>query len=255
MQPDQHSALRLEHVSLKSSRGDASGGQYLLQDISFELFEADCLGIAGATGAGKTSLLRLLNRLSDPTGGKIFYQNRAIGQMPVIELRQQIMLVPQEPRLLGMTVRQALAYPLLLRGLDQSVIQLRIQDGLEQLQIPSDWLERTEPQLSTGQRQLVAIARAIIAQPRVLLLDEPTSALDAGRAEMLLRVLKAVASHSTIVMVNHQLEVLQHFSSRLLNLQQGRLIQDLPAHQIDWTAIKQSLVTQDAADVEEWERA
>ena len=256
MQRDQHSALRLEHVSLKSP-GGAAGSQYLLQDISFELFEADCLGIVGAAGAGKTSLLRLLNRLSEPTAGKIFYQNQAIEQIPVIELRQQIMLVPQESRLLGMTVRQALAYPLRLRGLNQITIQQRTQDMVEQLQIPADWLERTETQLSVGQRQLVAIGRAIIAQPQVLLLDEPTSALDAGRAERLLYLLKRLASSSTssstaVVMVNHQLEALQQFCSRLINLHQGQLIQDLPADQIDWIEVKQSLQAQDAADAEEW---
>lgn len=255
LQPDRHSTLRLEQVSLKSSGGAASGSQYLLQDISFELFEFDFLGIVGAAGAGKTSLLRLLNRLSEPTGGKIFYQDQIIEQMPVVELRQQIMLVPQETKLLGMTVRQALAYPLLLRRLDQVAIQRRIQDSLEQLQIPADWLERTETQLSVGQRQLVSIARAVIAQPKVLLLDEPTSALDAGRAENLLRMLKLLAGSSAIVMVNHQLDILQQFCSRLLNLQQGRLIQDLPADQIDWTQIRQSLLTQNAADIEEWEGA
>jgi len=252
LQRDQHSALRLEHVSLKSP-GGAAGSQYLLQDISFELFEADCLGIVGAAGAGKTSLLRLLNRLSEPTEGQIFYQNQAIAQIPVVELRRQIMLVPQESRLLGMTVRQALAYPLRLRGLDQITIQQRTQDMLEQLQIPADWLERTETQLSVGQRQLVAIGRAIIAQPHVLLLDEPTSALDAGRAEQLLHLLTKLASSSTaIVMVNHQLEALQLFCSRLINLHQGQLIQDLPAAQIDWREVKQSLQAQDAVDAEEW---
>jgi D-methionine transport system ATP-binding protein len=198
-------------------------------------------------------LLRLLNRLSEPTAGKIFYQNQAIEQIPVIELRRQIMLVPQESRLLGMTVRQALAYPLRLRGLDQITIQQRTQDMVEQLQIPTDWLERTETQLSVGQRQLIAIGRAIITQPQVLLLDEPTSALDAGRAEQLLYLLKRLASSSTaVVMVNHQLEALQQFCSRLINLQQGQLIQDLPADQIDWIEVKQSLQAQDAADAEEW---
>ncbi len=252
MQANSPSLLRLEQISLKSPQ-QASGSLDLLQDISFELFESDCLGIVGAAGAGKTSLLRLLNRLSQPSSGQIFYQNRPVEQLPVIQLRRQIMLVPQESRLLGMTVRQALAYPLLLRGLNQAVIQQRMQQGLEQLQIPADWLERSEIQLSVGQRQLVAIARAVMAQPKVLLLDEPTSALDAGRTALLLRLLKTLAAGSVaVVMVNHQLEVLQQFCDRLLLLQQGRLIQDLSAHQIDWSEIRQGLVARDAADLEEW---
>ncbi len=253
MPPDHPSSLRLEHVSFKSPGGVALSDTYLLQDISFELFETDRLGIVGAAGAGKTSLLRLLNRLAQPASGQIFYRNQLIEQLPVVELRQQVMLVPQESRLLGMTVRQALAYPLRLRGLDQPTLERRIQTGLDQFQIPADWLERGEIQLSVGQRQWVSIARAVIAQPKVLLLDEPTSALDAGRAEQLLLLLKLLADGSTaIVMVNHQLDILQQFCSRLLALRQGRLIQDLHAEQIDWKTVKQHLVAQDAADAADW---
>ncbi|MBW4466029.1 MAG: ATP-binding cassette domain-containing protein [Pegethrix bostrychoides GSE-TBD4-15B] len=245
--------MRLEHVRFKSPGGVALSDTYLLQDISFELFETDRLGIVGAAGAGKTSLLRLLNRLAQPVSGQIFYRNQLLDQLPVVELRQQVMLVPQESRLLGMTVRQALAYPLRLRGLDQPTLERRIQTGLDQFQIPADWLERGEIQLSVGQRQWVSIARAVIAQPKVLLLDEPTSALDAGRAEQLLLLLKLLADGSTaIVMVNHQLDILQQFCSRLLALQQGRLIQDLHAEQIDWKTVKQHLVAQDAADAADW---
>jgi D-methionine transport system ATP-binding protein len=100
--------LRLELVSLAAS----VGSQYLLKDISFEVFSGDRITIIGPSGAGKTSLLRLLNRLSQPTSGKIYLENQEYGQIPVIQLRRQVMLVAQEAKLLGMTVRDALAYPL-----------------------------------------------------------------------------------------------------------------------------------------------
>ena len=111
--------------------------------------------------------------------------------------------------------------------------------------------------ISGGERKRTCIGYELITDPNLLLLDEPTSALDAGRAEQLLYLLKRLASSSTssstaVVMVNHQLEALQQFCSRLINLHQGQLIQDLPADQIDWIEVKQSLQAQDAADAEEW---
>lgn len=246
-----NSQLRLEQVSLKAS----VGSQYLLQELSFQVLRGDCVGIIGASGAGKTTLLRVLNRLSEITQGKVFFEGQDIRQIPVIQLRQQITLVPQESKLLGMTVRQALAYPLLLRGFAQLAIQQQIQTWIEQLHIPSEWLDRTEVQLSVGQRQLVAIARALIIQPKVLLLDEPTSALDAGRGEHLLKVLRdlARATPITILMVNHQLDFVQQFCNRLVSLERGQLIQDLPAEQVDWSAVKQTLIDQESKLADEWQ--
>lgn len=243
--------LRLQQVSLSAARGS----QFLLQDIDFEVFRGDRLAIVGSSGAGKTSLLRLLNRLSEPTGGSIYLENRAYEQIPVIQLRQQIVLVPQESKLLGMTVREALAYPLVLQGVPRLQIQGHLANWLEQLHIPEDWLGRTEVQLSVGQRQLVAIARALVMQPKILLLDEPTSALDAGKANHLIHVLIELANSNqiTIIMVNHQLELAQLFCTRVLHLQHGQLVQDTPnSVMMDWDKLKTSLMQAEAEAVQEW---
>lgn len=245
----QKSLLRLEHVSLK-----APTGHYLLQDLSFEVFQGERLAIVGASGSGKTSLLRVLNRLNEVSQGKVFFEDQEICQIAAVQLRQQVTLVPQESKLLGMTVRQALAYPLVLRGINPQTIEQRLQACIEQMHIPSDWLERTEVQLSVGQRQLVALARGLIIQPKVLLLDEPTSSLDAGRGEHLLSVFQELAKTTsvTILMVSHQLELVQQFCSRLLYLQQGQLTQDLPANQVNWLKLKQTLVDEESEAAEEW---
>lgn len=246
--------LRLEQVNLLTKLKGNHQGYPILQDISFQVFPGECIAIVGPSGAGKTSLLRLINRLSEPTNGKIYLENQEYHQIPVIQLRQVVSLVLQQSKLLGMTVQQALAYPLVLRGLPKQTIQQRINYWIEQLHIPSDWLGRTEVQLSAGQRQLIAIARALAIQPKMLLLDEPTSALDIGTASHLMQVLTQVSQthQTTILMVNHQLDLAQMFCTRLLHLQQSRLLTNQTASKIDWANLKDSLISAEAQAAQEW---
>ena len=240
--------LKLEKVNLYTSLLAKGKGERLgypiLQDISFQAFAGERIAIVGATGAGKTSLLRLLNRLDEPTDGKIYLENREYRQIPAIELRKCVTLLPQEAKLLGMKVKKALAYPLVLRGLKKQTIEFILDEWIEKLQIPNDWLEKTELQLSVGQRQTIAIARTLIIQPKVLLLDEPTSALDAGSAEKLIEILIQMSQDHqiTILMVNHQLNLAQKFCTKLLHLQQGKLFAVRTAPEINWEQLHQSLL-------------
>ncbi len=249
--------IRLEKVSLSAKlnvKAKNIPGYSILQDISFEVFPGSCNTIVGATGAGKTFLLRSLNRLCEPTSGKIFFQNQDYTQIPVFQLRNLVVLVPQEPKLLGMTVKDALFYPLVLRGLPKAEIQQRVNQSIEHLQISDDWLGRTELQLSLGQRQIVAIARALVIQPQVLLLDEPTAALDIGYSERLIGILSQLTQteNTTVIMVNHQLELLKKFYSHqngnILHLSQGRLLSNQPASQIDWANLKATILQAQADD-------
>jgi D-methionine transport system ATP-binding protein len=246
----QEEIIRLENVGLNTGRGEA-----LLSNLSFQAFQGDRISIVGQSGSGKTSLLRLLNRLNKASQGKIFFENQDIQSLPVISLRQQVTLVHQESKLLGMTVRQALAYPLVLRKLPEGTIQQRLSTWIERMRIPQDWLDRLEVQLSVGQRQWVAIARALVIQPKVLLLDEPTSALDAGRADYLLQLLIDLSQkqQTTILMVNHQLNLAQQFGDRVLHLQQGKLTQDLPSNPLNWAEIQQNLMQAETQASQEWE--
>jgi D-methionine transport system ATP-binding protein len=257
--------IRVEQVSFaprrfpdQSSRSTGpalSHLPYLLNQISFQVWRGDRVAIVGPSGAGKTLLLRLLNRLSEPIAGKIWLDQQAYIQIPPIQLRQQVLLVLQESKLLGMTVQKALEYPLLLRRLPKQAIQQRIGAWLERLPIPAEWLERTELQLSVGQRQLVAIARALIAQPQVLLLDEPTSALDIGRAQQVLTALKELTDRGeiTVLMTNHQLDLAEQFATRVLHLENGMLVQDAVTEQIDWPALRQRIVAAETQQMQEWE--
>jgi len=241
--------LELQQVNLVVRRGSA----YLLEDISFSVKQGEKLAIVGASGAGKTTLLRLLNRLQEPTSGNIYFQGKSIQELPVISLRRQIVLLLQESKLLGMTVKDALAYPLQLKKLTPSEINKRINHWTSLLKIPDQWLERRELELSLGQRQLVAITRAFLLEPSILLLDEPTSALDMGTATRLLEVLKNQKS-MTIIMVNHQLDFLQEFAERVIYLEAGTIRNDLPANQLDWLGLKTQLIDlEKSRQTDHWE--
>jgi D-methionine transport system ATP-binding protein len=251
--------LKLEKVNyytkLSSEKSKENlPGYPIIQDISFELNQGDRLGIVGISGSGKTSLLRIINRLNEINGGKIFLQGKDYQEISILNLRQQVTLVGQEPRLLGMTTKEALTYPLKLRGLSKPEIQQRLVYWLEKLHIPDGWLERTEAQLSQGQRQLVCIARALIIQPKILLLDEATSSLDLGTAEKLINILTEVnqSNEMTTLMVNHQLELIEKFSSHLLHLHSGKAVRFSPVKQVDWLELRQSLIDSQSIMDEEW---
>ncbi len=252
--------LRLENVSLapKLFAQEAVDGStrvpFLLKEISFTVQPGDRLALVGASGSGKTLLLRLLNRLQEPTRGKLYWEGRPYSQIAPVQLRHQIVLVLQESKLLGMNVQEALSYPLRLRHLPERVIQQRLQDWLERLEIPKAWLDRNELQLSVGQRQWIALARALILQPKVLLLDEPTSALDLGRSYQIVRVLQELATTQmmTVLMANHQLEVAEAFCDRLLHLSEGQLVQNAEATTVNWKDLRDRLLELQTKQAEEW---
>jgi D-methionine transport system ATP-binding protein len=230
-------------------------GANLLHDISFEVFAGDRIAIVGASGAGKTTLLRLLNRLSEPTKGRLLLDGQPYSSIPTVQLRQQVVLVLQESKLLGMTVQEAIAYPLKLRGWGQKEITQRVSEWLERLHIPPEWRDRTEQQLSVGQRQLVAIARALAIAPPLLLCDEPTAALDIGRTQQVLRVFTELSEtrQMTILMVNHQLDLAKQLATRVLHLQNGTLMADQAAASIDWIGLEHHLNQVEQIQAAEWD--
>ena len=243
--------LRLTKISLAAS----VGVDYLLRNISFMVNEAEKIALVGASGSGKTSLLRLLNCLSNPVEGEIFFQETAYKKLDTIALRRQIMLVPQEPKLLGMSGKDALMYPLQLQQLSSQEISDRLMKWCDALQIPQKWLERKELKLSLGQRQLIAIARALMLEPKILLLDEPTSALDRGKSDRLIAILNHLntTNQTTILMVNHQLELTQKFAERILYLEAGKLLSDVPATATNWQQIDRQLLAENHNLDREWQ--
>lgn len=241
---------QLEQVSLRPP----IGSHLLLQSVSCELTAGDRCALIGATGAGKTLVLRLLNRLLDPSQGKIFFQGRDLRQISIAQLRQTVTLVLPDPRLLGMTVRETIAYPLTFRHLSSTVIQQRVTDWIDRLQIPSDWLNKTEVQLTLNQRQWISIARACACEPAVLLLDEPFGALDGDRRPQLLDILQdAALSRTTIVIATHHVELVRSWAQRVWCLHQGKLLWQESSDRLDWESAEDSIAQAEADVATEWD--
>lgn len=242
--------LELDAVGLTASVGN----QPILESISLCLQPGEFIALLGSSGAGKSSLFKLLNRLRDASSGTLVFQGRPIDQIGVCDLRRQIMLVGQEIRLLGMTAMDAIHYPLVLQKMPEAERQQRVNRCIDQLRIPQDWLEKTELELSGGQQQQIAIARALVTHPAILVLDEPTSALDLGAASRVLSVIQAyVREHGmSVVMSNHQIDLAKEFCDRVLYLEQGRLTQDKSASEVNWQVLKQTLIEADMKDREDW---
>lgn len=227
----------------------------LLTDISFSLAAGECVTLTGITGAGKSTLLRLLNRLSEPTSGQILLNGEDYRSISPITLRQRVMLVSQTPQLLGMNVREALAYPLQLQSLGAEEIKQRILTVTEQFEIPTDWFDRNHLQLSVGQKQLVSIARGVITQPQILLLDEPIASLDATTAERILTTINTICRSQNIgmIVVNHQLELAARCSDRLLYLHDGKLLIDQLTRSVDWQNLQQQIRESEDRSISEWD--
>ena len=244
------SALIMNNVAIATNQVSyQTKFRTLLTNISLAIAKGQKTALIGATGSGKTTFLRLLNRLIDPSAGTILWNDKNIQEIPIQTLRRKVLLVPQEPSLLGMNVHEAIAYPLRLQNLPTSEIDSRLQKWLDKLQLDRKLLNRSELELSLGQRQWVAIARALVMEPEILLLDEPTSALDRGLSHLLLDTLTELTQLPqpvTVVMINHQLDLVQPWCDRLICLHNGELVQDTEASLVDWQAID-DLLRRDAS--------
>lgn len=242
--------LRLEHISLVSPLA----AQPLLNEISANVWVGDQIALVGASGSGKTMLLRLINRLNTPTLGSLYFQNQPYSTIPPVQLRQKITFVSSETTLLGMTPEQAIAYPLKLRHFPDAELQQRCQYWINLLKIPNSLLSRSEVQLSQGEKQLIAIARALVIQPAILLLDEPTSHLDERQLTQVLQGLNTLSNYQTTVIIATQnLQFIQHYCQRIWHLQQGRLIADVDSKAINWGQLQIALKTLEVQDQQEWE--
>jgi len=200
-------------------------GRRTLSGVDLDLPRREVVALVGPSGAGKTSLIRLLNRLDDPVAGTIAFDGTAIDDVPIRELRRRVGFVFQTPVMFTGTVRSNLETAVALAANGRQLPD--VAEGLRLAGLDDSFLNRDADRLSGGERQRVSLARALMTAPEVLLLDEPTSALDPEVAEQLMLTVRRLADDVgvTIIMVTHRLEEARSASTHLVLLEAGRVIE------------------------------
>ncbi len=197
-------------------------GTALVEDVSIEVAAGDVFVIFGPSGSGKSSLLRLLNRLDEPTEGTVLLDGTDYRTIPPQTVRKRVGLVPQQPALTEGTVADNVTWGPRLR--DTPVDRDRMDELLDRLGL-AGFQERDADALSGGEAQRVAIARTLFNDPDIVLLDEPASSLDAAAAERVESLLADVmAAYSlTAVLVTHDADRARRLGTRGIRLEGGRV--------------------------------
>ncbi|WP_458210789.1 ABC transporter ATP-binding protein [Haladaptatus sp. NG-SE-30] len=204
-------------------------GTIAIEDISFEVEEGTTTVLVGPSGCGKTTTMKLVNRLIDPTDGTVYFDGTDIAEKDEIELRRDIGYVIQEIGLFDhMTVAENVGTVPKLKGWDDARIQERVHELLDLMDLPAkEYGDQHPTELSGGQRQRVGVARALAADPDVMLMDEPFGALDPiTREELQDEFLDIQAELDvTILFVTHSVEEALKMGDRIAIFDVGELVQ------------------------------
>jgi putative ABC transport system ATP-binding protein len=222
--------FRVEHLSLAYPGRRGQPPAQILTNVSVDVERGGALTLVGPSGSGKSSLLRCLNRLEEPTDGVVRFDGRPITELDPRELRRRAALVLQTPVLFEGTVRENLMVhaPAVVLDISES----RLRETLNEVGLQAALLERDAAMLSGGEKQRVTIARALLRDPQALLLDEPTSALDPPNATLVVETIFGLRESRglSIVVVTHAPELVRRLGGALLYLVKGRVQAYEPVH-------------------------
>lgn len=200
----------------------------ILKNISFEVNPGQTLAIVGPTGAGKTTIMRLLFRFFDVDEGAILFDGQDIRKVAQNSLRKQIGVVPQDTVLFNDTIEANIKYARPLAALDEVKAASNLAEIHGQImQFPEEYqtvVGERGLKLSGGEKQRVAIARTLLKSPLVILLDEATSALDSTTEKSIQNALNQICSNRTTIVVAHRLSTITH-ADQILVLEKGEIVQ------------------------------
>jgi ABC-type lipoprotein export system ATPase subunit len=230
MMPVNGFALRAEKVSREYQMG--SERICALHDVTLEIGTREFVALLGSSGSGKSTLLNLMAGLDRPTSGAIFAQGRNLSELSPLELARYrgrtVGMVFQSFNLLPrMTLEENIELPLRLAEVEVGDRAQRVREALQHVRLEKR-LHHRPSELSGGEQQRAALARALVNRPAILLADEPTGNLDSATGESVMLLLREIQQSlgMTIVMVTHERPLAERFASRIVFIADGKLISD-----------------------------
>jgi D-methionine transport system ATP-binding protein len=231
----QHAHVRF--IDLGKTYQGQQGPVLALQGINLDIRRGEVFGIIGRSGAGKSSLIRTINRLENPSSGRVLIDQvdiSAFNEDKLVDLRRRIGMIFQHFNLMSAkTVWQNVELPLKVAGVPKDQRQRKVSELLELVGLQGK--HKAYPaQLSGGQKQRVGIARALVHDPAILLCDEATSALDPETTQSILRLLREINQRLglTIVLITHEMAVIREICDRVVVLEKGEIVEQGPVWQV-----------------------
>ena len=229
--------MQIKLNNLKKTYSGPNGKIAAVNGISLDIPENTIFGIIGKSGAGKSSLVRLISLLEKPDEGEIFYDNDRVdnlGKRELILRRRKIGMIFQNFNLFSSrTAEKNIAYPLEICGTPKEVIKPRVQEMLKLVGL-EDRAASPISTLSGGQKQRIAIARALATQPDILFCDEATSALDPQTTTSILNLIRDIQKkmNLTVVMITHQMEVVRDACEYVAVVENGKIVEQAAVDEI-----------------------